>query len=97
MRGEINMSIIFAHRGASSDAPENTLPAFQMAIEQGCKAIELDVHLSRMRNLLYVTMKLSTGQQTERDILGTKHYSLFSKEMLAYGFPIILKGQEFRN
>lgn len=52
MRGEINMSIIFAHRGASSDAPENTLPAFQMAIEQGCKAIELDVHLSKDEELI---------------------------------------------
>lgn len=46
------MSIIFAHRGASSEAPENTLPAFQRAIDQGCKAIELDVHLTRDEELI---------------------------------------------
>lgn len=37
---------IVAHRGASAEAPENTLAAFRLALEQGCDAIELDVHLS---------------------------------------------------
>lgn len=41
------MEIIFAHRGASFEAPENTLPAFELALKQGCKAIELDVHLTK--------------------------------------------------
>ena len=35
-----------AHRGASREAPENTLAAFELALRQGAKAIELDVHLS---------------------------------------------------
>lgn len=35
-----------AHRGAKGYAPENTLFAFQKAIDLGCDAIELDVHLS---------------------------------------------------
>ena len=39
--------VIFAHRGASSHAPENTLAAFQLAIDQGAKAIELDVQLTQ--------------------------------------------------
>ena len=38
---------IIAHRGASSDAPENTLPAINLAWEQGADAVEVDVHLSR--------------------------------------------------
>jgi len=38
--------IIFAHRGASAYAPENTIAAFELAIEQGADAIELDVKLS---------------------------------------------------
>ncbi len=38
--------IIFAHRGASAYAPENTLAAFKLAIEDGADAIELDVKLS---------------------------------------------------
>lgn len=36
----------FAHRGARLHAPENTLPAFQLAVEHGADGIELDVYLS---------------------------------------------------
>ncbi len=35
------------HRGASYDAPENTLPAFRLAAEMGAEGIELDVQLSK--------------------------------------------------
>jgi len=38
---------IIAHRGASADYPENTLPAFRAAAELGIHYLELDVHLSR--------------------------------------------------
>jgi len=38
--------VIFAHRGASAFAPENTLAAFRMAVEHGAPAVELDVKLS---------------------------------------------------
>ena len=38
---------VIAHRGASSDRPENTLPAFEEAIAQGADMIETDLHLSR--------------------------------------------------
>lgn len=37
---------IVAHRGASGEAPENTLPAFRLAWEQGADAIEGDFHLT---------------------------------------------------
>lgn len=40
------MTKIYAHRGASIELPENTLPAFQRAVELGVDGIELDVHLS---------------------------------------------------
>jgi glycerophosphoryl diester phosphodiesterase len=36
--------LVIAHRGASSELPENTLPAFERAIELGADFIELDVH-----------------------------------------------------
>ena len=39
--------MIVAHRGASRDAPENTIPGFQLAWEQGADAIEGDFHLTR--------------------------------------------------
>lgn len=38
--------VIFAHRGASANAPENTIAAFELALEQNADAIELDVKLS---------------------------------------------------
>jgi len=38
--------IIFAHRGASAHAPENTLAAFELALAHGADAIELDAKLS---------------------------------------------------
>ena len=37
---------IVAHRGASYDAPENTLAAINLAWEQGADAVEIDVYLS---------------------------------------------------
>jgi glycerophosphoryl diester phosphodiesterase len=40
---------IIAHRGASGSAPENTLPAFELAVRQGAHAIELDVRLTADR------------------------------------------------
>ncbi|MDI3289245.1 glycerophosphodiester phosphodiesterase [Polyangium sp. 15x6] len=37
---------LFAHRGASGTAPENTLPAFAAALAAGADRLELDVHLT---------------------------------------------------
>jgi len=37
----------FAHRGASAEAPQNTLPAFMLAIDLGADGIEFDVQLSK--------------------------------------------------
>jgi glycerophosphoryl diester phosphodiesterase len=39
---------LYAHRGASAEAPENTMPSFQRALEiPGVDALELDVHMTR--------------------------------------------------
>ena len=43
-----------AHRGASSYAPENTMAAFDLAIEMGVKHIELDVHCSKDNQLVVI-------------------------------------------
>jgi len=40
------MTLVVAHRGASTKAPENTIDAYRLAIEEGADAIELDVHLT---------------------------------------------------
>jgi glycerophosphoryl diester phosphodiesterase len=45
---------IIAHRGASRDAPENTLAALQLAWEQGADAVEIDVHQSRDGHIVVI-------------------------------------------
>jgi len=35
--------IVIAHRGASWDAPANTIPCFELAVEQGADYVEFDV------------------------------------------------------
>lgn len=41
------MTEIIAHRGTPRELPENSIPGFVRAIEQGADAIELDVHITR--------------------------------------------------
>lgn len=44
--------LVIAHRGASVDAPENTIESFRLADAQGADGVELDVRLSRSGELL---------------------------------------------
>ncbi|MFL6469067.1 MAG: glycerophosphodiester phosphodiesterase [Pyrinomonadaceae bacterium] len=39
--------LVIGHRGASAHAPENTLAAFQMAIDAGAEGVEFDVRLAK--------------------------------------------------
>jgi glycerophosphoryl diester phosphodiesterase len=45
--GEIMKTKIYAHRGASQYAPENTMPAFEMALQMKVDGIETDVQLTK--------------------------------------------------
>lgn len=45
--GSRPLPLIIAHRGDVSNAPENTVPAFQSAYDSGADGIELDVRLTR--------------------------------------------------
>lgn len=44
--GEADRVLVIAHRGASAYAPENTLPAFELAARQGAEWYELDCRLT---------------------------------------------------
>ena len=60
----LTQPIIFAHRGASAHAPENTLAAFELAVEQGADGIELDVKLSADGHVVVIhdpTVDRTTG------------------------------------
>lgn len=39
-------SVVWAHRGASAYYPENTIPAFQGAVDMKADGVELDIHMS---------------------------------------------------
>jgi len=57
---------LFAHRGASARAPENTLEAFRLAREQGVTYLELDVHLSADSELVVIhdsSVSRTTGRR----------------------------------
>lgn len=43
-----------AHRGASAECPENTLLAYQRAMEHGVDALEIDVHLTADGHLVVI-------------------------------------------
>jgi glycerophosphoryl diester phosphodiesterase len=43
---------IIAHRGASHDAPENTLAAVNLAWQRKAKAVEIDIYLSRDKRIV---------------------------------------------
>lgn len=53
---------IIAHRGASGHAPENTLAAFERAVQLGALFIETDVHLTR--DAQFVTIHDATVDRT---------------------------------
>lgn len=40
-------ALVWAHRGASGYAPENTLEAFSKAVEMGADGVELDIQLTK--------------------------------------------------
>ena len=46
--------VVIAHRGASMHAPENTLSAFQLALDQEADAFEFDVQLSSDNSVIVI-------------------------------------------
>jgi glycerophosphoryl diester phosphodiesterase len=64
MLTSLSQPIIFAHRGASAHAPENTLAAFELALSQHADGIELDVKLSADGHVVVIhdpTLDRTTG------------------------------------
>jgi glycerophosphoryl diester phosphodiesterase len=58
------MAFLIAHRGASYDAPENTLASVRLAWEQKADAVEVDVHAARDGRIVVIhdpTTRKTTG------------------------------------
>jgi glycerophosphoryl diester phosphodiesterase len=70
--------MIFAHRGSSASAPENTLAAFELAVEHGAHAIELDAQLSADGHIMVIhdhqvnRTTNGTGYVNEMDLVALK-------------------------
>lgn len=52
--GVEDLTEIWAHRGASAYAPENTMPAFEKAVEMGAHGVEFDVQRTRDGHLVVI-------------------------------------------
>ncbi|HZK35191.1 MAG TPA: glycerophosphodiester phosphodiesterase [Bacillota bacterium] len=65
--------IIYAHRGASASAPENTGAAFRAALDMKAGGIELDLHLSKDGELVVIhdesVNRTSNGSGLVKDLL----------------------------
>ena len=46
---QLSQPLIIGHRGAAGLAPENTIPAIDLAISLGVDAVEVDIHLAHDR------------------------------------------------
>lgn len=60
------MTLIYGHRGAKGEAPENTLTSFRRCLERGVRRCELDLHLSQDGELMVIhdpTLKRTTGRR----------------------------------
>ena len=93
-----NELLIVAHRGASRDAPQNTIPAFDLAWKQGADAIEGDFRLTKDAHIVCIhdastekvadenlTVRYSTLDQLRQLDVGIHH----SKEYTAAVIPTI--------
>lgn len=60
------MTLIYGHRGARGEAPENTLVSFQTCLNAGVTRCELDLRLSKDGQLMVIhdaTLKRTTGRR----------------------------------
>ncbi|AIR91396.1 glycerophosphodiester phosphodiesterase [Pseudomonas cremoricolorata] len=60
------MTLIYGHRGAKGEAPENTLTSFRQCLSHGVTRCELDLHLSADNELMVIhdpTLKRTTGRR----------------------------------
>lgn len=89
---------IFAHRGAKSVAPENTIPAFAKALEMGVAGIELDVHCSKDGKLVVIhdaTLERTTtgtgnvGDYTAAELAKVDAGSRFHADFAGTGVPTL--------
>ncbi len=90
--------MIMAHRGYSAKAPENTLPAFKMCMDEGFSAAELDVQMLGDGTIIVMhddNLKRTTGlnknvwEVTYDEIRDLDNGAFFDKEFEGTGIPTL--------
>lgn len=76
--------LVLGHRGASGYAPENTIMAFQMALDQGADGIELDVQMSKDGEI--VVIHDETVDRTSDHTGWVKDYTLAELKSFNYNY-----------
>lgn len=82
--------LIFGHRGASAYAPENTLPAFELAADMNAFGVELDVHLTKDGKLAVI----HDGEISRVSDGSGKVSEMTLDELRAYNFAAKFPGGE---
>jgi glycerophosphoryl diester phosphodiesterase len=83
---------IVAHRGASHDAPENTIPAFELAWEKGADYIEADFLLTSDKKII-CTHDKKTKKFSKKNLTVEKSLSTDLKKLDVGSW----KGEKFKN
>jgi len=96
--------LVVAHRGNSVAAPENTLPAYQLAYEAGAEMIETDVNITKDGHLVIIhdgTLNRTTNftghvhDYTLEELRGADAGSWFSPDFTGVRIPTIEEALEF--
>lgn len=81
-----------AHRGASHDAPENTLASAKLAWEQGADALEIDVYLASDNRIMVIHDKNTKRVSGGRNMVVADTPSLMLREIEVGSW----KGEQFK-
>ena len=81
---------VVAHRGVPTEAPENTIPSFQRAIDLGADAIEFDVRLTRDRvPIIYHYFYLNEATAISGPVFDYTFDQLQDVEVLGAGVNVV--------
>jgi glycerophosphoryl diester phosphodiesterase len=77
---------LFAHRGASGEAPENTMPAFERALEYGIHYLEMDCHATSDGEIVICHDELLDRMTDASGPVRTRSLAELQKLDAGYGF-----------
>lgn len=87
---------VMAHRGASAEYPENTIPAFRAAAESGADYIELDVHCTRDGEVVVVHDERLSRIASDDRLISEMTFAELGAVDAAFNFSPTGNGTPFR-